>query len=78
MQIPNQVNNFSIWVGGNRFIGMADVTLPNLANMTDTLKGAGLGGEIDFPVAAHYADWEATFNFQSLRRKAASLCARTG
>ena len=49
MLIPNQVNNYAIWLGGNRFIGMADVTLPNLANMTDELKGAGLGGTINMP-----------------------------
>jgi hypothetical protein len=39
MLIPNQVNNYSIWLGGNRFIGMADVTLPHLANLND-VKGA--------------------------------------
>ena len=73
MLIPNQVNNYSIWLGGNRFIGMADVTLPNLTNMTDTLKGAGLGGEIDFPVAAHYTDWECTLNFHVITREGVEL-----
>ena len=68
MLVPNQLNNYSIWMGGNRFIGMADVTLPNLTNMTDELKGAGLGGTTNFPVAAHYDDWTATFNFHVITR----------
>lgn len=78
MNIPNQVNNYSIWFGGNRFIGMADVTLPNLQNMTDELKGAGLGGTILFPVAAHYQDWTLTMNFHTITREGVALMQQDG
>ena len=78
MQIPNQLNNFSIWLGGNRFIGLADVTLPNMANMVDTLKGAGLGGEIDFPVAAHYSDFETTLVFHVITKEGCELMRQDG
>lgn len=78
MLIPNQVNNYSIWFGGNRFIGMADVTLPNLVNMTDELKGAGLGGTTSFPVAAHYDDWTATFNFHVMTKEGCELMRQDG
>ena len=78
MQIPCQVNNYSIWFGGNRFIGMADVTLPNLVNMTDELKGAGLGGVTNFPVAAHYDDWTATFNFHVITKEGCELMRQDG
>lgn len=78
MLIPNQVNNYSIWFGGNRFIGMADVTLPNLTNLTDELKGAGLGGTTNMPVAAHYDDWTATFNFHVMTREGCELMRQDG
>jgi hypothetical protein len=78
MKIPNQVNNYSIWFSGARFIGMADVTLPNLANMTDELKGAGLGGTINFPVAAHYNDWTLTMNFHVITPEGVELMAQDG
>jgi Bacteriophage tail tube protein len=78
MYIPNQVNNYSIWFGGNRFIGMADVTMPNLANMTDELKGAGLGGTISFPVAAHYNDWTMTMNFHTITSEGVELMRQDG
>jgi P2 family phage contractile tail tube protein len=78
MLIPNQVNNYSIWFGGNRFIGMADVTLPNLTNLTDELKGAGLGGVTNFPVAAHYDDWTATFNFHVITKEGCELMRQDG
>jgi P2 family phage contractile tail tube protein len=52
---------------------MADVTLPNLANLTDELKGAGIGGTINMPVMAHYDDWEATFNFHTITEQGVEL-----
>jgi hypothetical protein len=76
--LPNQVNNYSIWFSGNRFIGMADCTMPNLANLTDELKGAGLGGTITFPVAAHYADWAMTMNFHTITKQGCELMRQDG
>jgi P2 family phage contractile tail tube protein len=71
--IPNQVNNYSVWHNGWRFIGMATIVLPNLANLTDTLKGSAYGGETAYPVQAHYADWEVTFNFHTISRESLEL-----
>lgn len=71
--IPNQVNNYSVWRNGYRYIGMANVTLPNLANLTDALKGSAYGGETNYPVQSHYADWEVTFNFHTISRESLDL-----
>lgn len=71
--LPLQVNNYSVWREGWRFIGMSTTTLPNLANLTDTLKGAGYGGETAYPVQSHYADWEVTFNFHTITRQSLEL-----
>lgn len=54
MQIPNHVTNYSIFLGGRRLIGLADVELPKLENLADTLKGSGIFGEVDMPVQAHF------------------------
>jgi uncharacterized protein len=54
MQIPNHVANYSIFKDGRRLIGLADVTMPHLQNLTDSLKGSGIFGEIDMPVQAHF------------------------
>jgi uncharacterized protein len=71
--LPLQVNNYSVWKDGYRFIGMSTLTLPNLANLTDTLKGAGYGGETNYPVQSHYGDWETTFNFHAISRESLEL-----
>jgi P2 family phage contractile tail tube protein len=78
MRIPTQLNNYSVWYEGYRFIGMADTTLPNLANLTDTLKSAGYGGETVYPVQSHYADWEVTFNFHSPSPESLNLMRQDG
>ncbi|GIO33740.1 hypothetical protein J2TS6_48810 [Paenibacillus albilobatus] len=36
----------------------ADITLPSLTQMTDTLSGAGILGEIDLPSPGHYSSLE--------------------
>lgn len=57
---------------------MATVTMPNLANLTDTLKSAGYAGETVYPVQSHYADWEVTFNFHAPSPNALELMRQDG
>src|SRR5215475_5981584 len=71
--IPLQVNNYSVWKDGNRFLGMADITMPNLQNLTDEFKGAGYGGTTTYPVQSHYQDWEVTFNFHAVSKESLEL-----
>jgi P2 family phage contractile tail tube protein len=54
MQIPNHVTNYSVFKDGKHLIGLADVTLPDLKNLEDPLKGSGIFGEIAMPVQAHF------------------------
>jgi uncharacterized protein len=63
MQIPQAVTNYSIFKDGRRLIGLADVTLPNLQNVTDTLKGSGILGEIDVPIQGNFQAMTVTFNW---------------
>lgn len=66
MRIPNHVANYSIFKDGRRLIGNADVTLPNIQNMTDTTKGAGIFGEIDMPVQCHFQSMTLTLNWNTI------------
>jgi phage tail tube protein FII len=66
MNIPNVVANYSIFKDGRRLIGLADVTLPNLQNLTDSLKGSGIFGEIDMPVQAHFQPYSVTLNWLTI------------
>jgi len=61
--MPNQTNNFRIYVDGNLFIGIAEVTLPNCVNQTDELRGGALAGPILVPVIGHFEDFTLTMTF---------------
>jgi hypothetical protein len=63
MNVPNHVANYSVFKDGRRLIGLADMTLPNLQNLTDTLKGSGIFGELDMPVQAHFQSFTATLRW---------------
>jgi phage tail tube protein FII len=66
MRIPNHVANYSIFLAGRRLIGLADVTLPNMQNLTDTFKGSGIFGEIDMPVQCHFQAMSVTLNWNTI------------
>jgi uncharacterized protein len=63
MLYPNHVANYSIFLAGRRLIGLADVTLPNMQNLNDTLKGSGIFGEIEVPVQSHFQSAQVTLNW---------------
>jgi P2 family phage contractile tail tube protein len=46
--------------------------------MTDELKGAGLGGAINFPVVAHYNDWALVMNFHVITKDGVELMRQDG
>lgn len=53
-ELPSLLVNFRVYDGdSNDMIGVADVELPKLEAMTETLKGAGVSGEVDMPVLGH-------------------------
>lgn len=71
--LPLQVNNYSVWKDGSRFLGMANLVMPHIQNLTDSYKGAGYGGETAYPVQAHYNDWDVTFHFHAITQDSLEL-----
>lgn len=61
------VNRFNAYKGGKQLIGVAgEVDLPEITNLTDTLEGAGTGGNMDIPVIGLLDDMEMQIGFMSL------------
>jgi P2 family phage contractile tail tube protein len=61
--MPNQTNNFRVYADGALYIGIAEVTLPNIVNQTDELRGGALAGPILVPVIGHFEDFTLTMTF---------------
>jgi Bacteriophage tail tube protein len=62
-EIPNQVNNFRIYVDGVVYLGIADITLAPIANQTDELRGGAMAGPMDVPIVGHLNDLTVTMTF---------------
>ena len=66
MNVPEKLINFRVYNEGDDQLGVADVTLPSFEAMTETIKGAGLAGEIDSPVLGHFGSMELQLNWRTL------------
>ena len=78
-ELPSLLVNFRVYDGGsNDMIGVADVELPKMEAMTETLKGAGVAGEIDMPVIGHYSSMETKLSFRTVDKNALKLSANKG
>lgn len=78
MKVPEKLINFRVYQNGKDMVGVADVELPSLEAMTETVKGAGLAGEIDSPVLGHYSSMELTLNWRTLEKSNVSLASPDG
>ena len=78
MNVPEKLINFRVYQDGADLLGVADVSLPSLEAMTETIKGAGLAGEVDSPVLGHYGSQELQLNWRTLYKPNALLAAPKG
>lgn len=66
--MPNfdeSVINFAVYEDSVEYVGVAGVTLPNLAAIVQTLSGAGIAGNVEVPVLGHYDVMSLTLNFRT-------------
>jgi uncharacterized protein len=71
--IPEKLINFRVYLEGDNLIGVADVELPKLKAMTETVSGAGIAGEVESPVIGHFESMTTTINFRTLNADAGTL-----
>ncbi|WP_261369304.1 phage major tail tube protein [Yersinia mollaretii] len=72
-QIPERLINFRGYREGNHVIGMADVTLPAIEAMTETLSGSGIAGELETPVLGHFKSMTTTIKWRTIAKEAIAL-----
>ncbi|MBA2943213.1 phage major tail tube protein [Paenibacillus sp. CGMCC 1.16610] len=74
-QIPEKVTGYSVYHEGSTFLGVADVTLPSLESLSETIKGAGIAGEVDSPTIGHFSSMTCTLNWRTIDPTAIRLAA---
>lgn len=65
--------NYDVYEDSNRYDGTASVTLPDVAFLTQSLSGAGIGGNIEAVVAGHIEAMTLTMTFRTIQEEAISL-----
>lgn len=76
-QIPDKLINFRAYKEGD-FIAPADIELPEITSMNDTLSGAGIAGEIETPTIGQIESMQSTINFRTATQAQFDLMAPTG
>lgn len=68
--MPNTVKDkviaYEVFVDGNRKLGTASAELPKIAFKSETLKGAGIAGEIDMPTLAQAESMQLTLTWRTI------------
>jgi P2 family phage contractile tail tube protein len=65
--IPEKVTNFNVYDDGEKLVGIAaEVTLPNLEAITETISGAGILGEYDSPTPGHFGPTTVEISWRTI------------
>ena len=66
MQHRDRLIGFTVFKDGVRKMGIADITLPDVEYMTESLKGSGVGGEVDLVNPGNISAMSSAFNWRTL------------
>ncbi|MCP4021570.1 MAG: phage major tail tube protein [Desulfobacteraceae bacterium] len=72
-KMAEKLTNFRVFLDGDDQIGVADVQLPELTAMTDTVKGAGIAGEVETPIIGHFSSLAMTINWRVTTKNSLKL-----
>ncbi|GEB35308.1 phage major tail tube protein [Brevibacillus parabrevis] len=74
-QVSEKLVGYRVYKDGKDFLGTADVTLPSLEYLTETVKGAGIAGEVDSPTIGLFGSMTITLNWRTIEESAIRLAA---
>ena len=77
-EIPETLTNFEIYEDGTRLIGLANVTLPEMNQITSEVSGAGVAGKIEVPVQGHFESMEVTLKWRTIFKTPLTLMKSGG
>ncbi|MBQ9273291.1 MAG: phage major tail tube protein [Succinivibrio sp.] len=77
-QYPDKTINYNIYAEGERLVGVGTVDMPEISFLTDTLKGAGIAGELETPVLGHTQSMSCTINWRTVTEDALKMLDTQG
>ena len=70
---PEAYIDFEVYENGKNFLGVSGATLPNINFLTQTITGAGIGGNVEAVLTGMVDAMSLTLNFRSAMDAAVSL-----
>lgn len=71
--IPDKLINATVYKDSDELLGMATVTLPELAYVTEAMEGLGLAGPIETPVIGHFQSLTTSLSWNTVNKSAVAL-----
>lgn len=72
-KIDQLLTNFGAYADATRWLGVVDVELPAFEALTETIKGAGITGEVNAPVKGHYGAQTLKINWKTITSESIEL-----
>lgn len=73
--VPDKLTDYAVFSNGNEKLGTADVELPEIEYLSDTIKGPGIGGEVEMPTVGMTSSLEITINWRVINADLTELAA---
>lgn len=72
-KIDELVINCALYEDANEYLGMGEVTLPDLEFMAEEISGAGIAGSVEEIIIGHLSAMTTTLNFRTVCKAAVRL-----
>lgn len=72
-KIDETVIGFAVYEDGTEYLGLSEVTLPEISNMAEEISGAGIGGKIESVILGAIEAMTLTLNFRTVTKNAIKL-----
>lgn len=74
MKIPQVINRFNMYKNGSKLVGVSgEVSLPEITHLTDTIEGAGTGGNLEIPVIGLLDTMDMEIPYVTLSKEAFAM-----
>ena len=76
-KIDETVIGFAVYEDATEYMGLSEVALPEISNITEEISGAGIGGKIESVILGAIEAMTTTFNFRTVTKNAIKLTCCT-
>lgn len=73
--VRDKLTDYAVFKDGKLLLGTADIELPSIEYLTDTIKGSGIAGEVNMPTMGMTSSMEVKINWRTINGDLTELMA---